>query len=140
MALVAKMDVLQVQKSGGGRIVPCGPDDEGAVLAAESNYLKSYTDPPQWLVDAEYLRVDPLAQASEYIKLHCVSYAEGKDPEKTNAQWAMASPSGNLDMVIMNPAAFGYVEPGFQYRVTIERIRGPRKTSSEEAAEAWDEE
>lgn len=38
----------------------------------------------------------------------------------------MASPNGNLDLNIQNPGAFGYVQAGQEYRVTIERIRGPR--------------
>ncbi len=63
------------------------------------------------------------AQAQESIELAAVS-AKGEDDP--NRDWASATPTGHLTMTIQNPEAWGYVVPGAQYRVTIERIRGPR--------------
>lgn len=123
MALVAKMAASTVTKSGGGRWVACDEDHPDA--KSKAGHLSSIYGTPAWLDDTEFVRFDPLAQGQEYIKLTAVSF-EG-DVDDPNRKWAMASPSGHLELSIANPEAFGYVDQGHEYRVTIERIRGPRE-------------
>jgi hypothetical protein len=128
MAIVAKMQASEIKALGGGRYVACDPDEEGAIAADDksSPIANLYTDLPGWLAGATHFRRQAHAQSSECITLTCVSMPAGSDPDQTNAQWAMASPSGQLTMQIHNPEAFGYVQAGREYRVTIERIRGPK--------------
>jgi hypothetical protein len=131
MAIVAKMVASEVTGRGGGRYVPCGEHEPGAIAADDKTSPLSnlYTDLPTWLEDAKFLRRDPYAQAAESVALTAVSMPAGSDPDRTNAKWANASPNGQLTLTIHNPEAFGYVKPGAEYRITIERIRGPRESS-----------
>lgn len=123
MALVAKMSATQVTANGGGRWAPCAETDAGASRVEDTPAISSMYGVPPWLATTGWVRYEPVGQNGEYIKLVAVS-AKGEDDP--NREWAMASPSGSLDMSIQNPAAFGYVQAGQEYRVTIERIRGPR--------------
>jgi hypothetical protein len=129
------MTASEVKQYGGGRWVKCGPDDPGAVEAgASGSPMLTYTDPPAWLAGSDYHRMEKRAQAAESYILMAVAMPKGDDPDRTNAQWAMASPGGQLTMTIHNPEAFGYVRAGEDYRVTIERIRGPREKPASSAA------
>lgn len=123
MALVAKMSASQVNANGGGRWVPCAEGDDGAQDVESCGAIKSMYGVPPWLTSTGFVRYEPVGQNSEFIKLIAVS---AKDEDDPNREWAMASPSGSLEMHIQNPGAFGYVQAGQEYRVTIERIRGPR--------------
>ena len=123
MALVAKMTASEVNARGGGRWAPCAEGDEGAKAVADTPSIASMYGVPPWLNTTGWVRYEPVGQNNEYIKLTAVS---AKDEDDPNREWAMASPSGSLDLNIQNPAAFGYVQAGQEYRVTIERIRGPR--------------
>lgn len=122
MALVARMAATTVTASGGGRYVSCGPDDEGAIDIDKANVDTYYGRPP-WFEGATHVRLDEEAQSSEAVVLTAVS-AKGKDDP--NRAWAAASPAGTLSLTIQNPDAFGQIQPGATYRVTIERLRGPR--------------
>ena len=128
MALVAKMQAVEVLQMGGGRWVPCEPTDEGAVAMDDpsSPVANLYTDPPSWLTSSTHVRRLEQAQSAEAVKLSAVSRPKGSDPDQTNAQWAMASPSGTLTLTIHNPKAFGQIKPGREYRVTIEEVRSKR--------------
>lgn len=77
-----------------------------------------------WLQGATHVR-PKLGQGSESFKLVCVRSKDADDPAH---QWWTASPMGEFTMTMENPDGFGYVVPGAEYRVTIERIRGPRVT------------
>lgn len=123
MALVAKMSASQVTANGGGRWAPCAEDDDGAQSVESCSAIKSMYGIPPWLATTGWVRYEPVGQNGEYIKLIAVS-AKGEDDP--NREWAMASPSGSLEISVQNPGAFGYVQAGQEYRVTIERIRGPR--------------
>lgn len=125
MAIEARMNATEVRKMGGGRWVACGPDAEGAKSLDEWAGTYYYGAPP-WLASAEFVRLDPNQQSQEIVSLVAVS-AKGQDDP--NREWALASPSGNFTISIDNPAAWGYVEAGGVYRVTVERIRGPRTPS-----------
>lgn len=123
MALVAKMQASEVNARGGGRWAPCAEDDPGAQAVSECPGVQSTYGVPPWLNTTGWVRYEPVGQSGEQIKLAAVS-AKGEDDP--NREWAMASPSGELVMYIQNPAGFGYVQAGQEYRVTIERLRGPR--------------
>lgn len=45
-------------------------------------------------------------------------YEDGDDA--VNKSWSEATPSGQLEMCITNPALMGHFKPGRQYMVTIE--------------------
>lgn len=45
------------------------------------------------------------------------SYGDGK----LNESWSKATPSGELKMVVTNPGAIDYFEPGAAYRLTFDR-------------------
>lgn len=132
MALVAKMVAHEVTGRSGTRYEQCGPDEPDArpVEDVFGNYAYGV---PVWLQGASHVRT-VVGQGSEQIKLQCVRTDDPNDP---NNQWWTASPSGTLEMHIENPEGFGYVVPGAEYRITIERIRGPRSKEREQlAAEA----
>lgn len=128
MALVAKMVASEVNARGGGRWAPCAETDDGAQKVEDVGAVQSMYGTPPWLATTGWVRYESVGQNAEGIKLVAVS-AKGEDDP--NREWAMASPSGTLDMYIQNPGAFGYVQAGQEYRVTIERIRGPRFTIKE---------
>lgn len=44
------------------------------------------------------------------------------DPESENAQWAKATPGGQLTMHIDNPLAQGNIEQGKEYFIDIEQV------------------
>jgi hypothetical protein len=125
------MNATEVKGISGGRWESCGPNAPGAIPLDDpkSPGANPYTDPPSWLAGTGFVRRESRAQSAEAVTLTAVSMPKGDDPDQTNAQWAMASPSGQLTITIHNPAAFGYVQPGLDYRVTIERIRGPRESA-----------
>ncbi len=131
MALVAKMVATQVTVQGGDIWIACSPDDEGAISLDDDQaswVTKTvYTDPPQWLLGTGYIKQVRGTQANEAVELNCVSVPKGSDPDKTNAQWAYASPSGRLTLTIANPHAFGKIKPGREYRVTIEEVVPARR-------------
>ena len=123
MAIVAKMSVTKVMGYGAGRLVPCEEGDEGAIATKDAPGANSWYGVCSWLKDAEFVRMAP-GTSQESWELQAVSSkGEADDP---NREWAAATPSGQLTLTVNNPECFGYVEPGREYRVTIERIRGPR--------------
>lgn len=130
MALVAMMRATQVAQNGGGRLAACAPDDPGAQPVDEVN--GRYAGGIPWLADAEFARLDPDLVATEQVTLNAVYTTDPNDP---NREWALASPSGQLTLTIANPEAMGYVQAGGQYRVTIERVRGPRSKEREALAQ-----
>jgi len=119
MALVAKMRAYSVKREGSHRDIACDPSDDGARELTDETRKHQ----PYWLKEATHVRQDPLTPSQETFVLQAV-YSE--DPESENRQFAQASPSGSLTLTIENPYAMGYVENGREYRVTIERVRGPR--------------
>lgn len=124
MALVAKMQAQQVTGLSGHRYVECEPDDPEAIEAKDASGLDSYYGRPPWLAGATHVKTLRNAQAQESFVLGAVSAKD--DVDDPNRAWAAASPSGKLEMVVNNPEAWGYIVPGAEYRVTIERIRGSR--------------
>lgn len=128
MALVAKMQAQQVVGTAGQRYEACGEDDEGAMRAEDAQGLDSYYGRPPWLANATHVRLTKLGQSSESFTLTAVSAKD--DVDDPNRSWAVATPSGELKMSVNNPEAWGYIVPGAEYRVTIERIRGPRSTKA----------
>lgn len=124
MALVAKMKVEQVTAHGTGNWVACDPDDDGAVPIEQVNMAHSWYGKTKWFEGATHARLDDTLQGGESFRLTAVSHRG--DSDDPNREWADATPSGSLDLYMSNPACFGYVKPGYEYRVTIERIRGPR--------------
>jgi len=48
-----------------------------------------------------------------------------QDPRSENGQFWQATPSGQIQMSISNPAAFAFFEPGAEYYVTFERAGLP---------------
>jgi hypothetical protein len=111
----------KVMTIGGGRYVVCQEGDEGAVEAKAAGSM--YGIPP-WLTATGWVRLEPNATSGETWTLSCVSSTE--DVDDPNRDFAQATPSGSLTLYVQNPDCFGYVETGREYRVTIERIRGPR--------------
>lgn len=124
MALVAKMQALQVVGHAGHRYVACGADDPEAIETKDASGLDSYYGRPPWLKGATHVKTLRNGQSQESFTLTAVSAKD--DPDDPNRDWAAASPSGKLEMLVNNPEAWGYIVPGAEYRVTIERIRGPR--------------
>lgn len=119
MGLIAKFSASEVVKHGGGRIVPCGPDDEGAREVDEyGNTL--YGGLPVWFKaeGVTHVRYDSNCQGAETVKLTAVADADG-----TNKTWAEATPSGTIEMRIQNPEVFGYIEPGQAYYVEIRKVQ-----------------
>ncbi len=121
MALVARMVAGEVTGRSGNPWVACEPDDDGAVPTEEAfgNY---HYGVPVWLRGATHVK-PKMGQGSESFKLNVVRSKDGDDPSN---EWFTASPIGELSMTMENPEGFGYIQPGAEYRVTIERIRGPR--------------
>ena len=124
MAIVAKMNVVKVTQHGGGKYVPCEEFDEGATPIADVAQAHSYYGVVAWLDGHEFLRFDPKVTSSEFWELQPVSRKDDADDD--NREFSEATPSGKLELSVQNPACFGYVTPGYDYRITIERIRGPR--------------
>jgi hypothetical protein len=123
MAIVAKMSVTKVTASGSGHLVPCEETDEGAIATETAPGAVSWYGVMKWLGDAKFVRLAP-GTSQETWELQAVSTkGEADDP---NREWAAATPAGQLTLTVNNPECFGYVEPGREYRITIERIRGPR--------------
>lgn len=121
MAIVAMMRAEKVEQHGGKPWTACEEDDEGAVALEVA--FKDYAQAPRWLRDAEFVRlVDGVSY--EGLKLKCVYSG---DPDDPNSEFSLASPTGELTLLVHNPKAMGYVKPGRAYRVTIEEVRGPRK-------------
>lgn len=54
---------------------------------------------------------------SERVSLSAV-YSD--DPAHENYSWSKLTPAGHLSLTISNPTAFGLLEVGKQYRLTIE--------------------
>lgn len=129
MALVARMKATEVTDRFGVQRVACDADDEGAKSTAEvyGNYVYGV---PVWLEGADFVR-DEEGKGSETIKL---SVIRSKGPDDPSNQWFEASPSGTFEMTMQNPQGFGYVQAGCEYRVTIERIRGPRSAERQALA------
>ncbi len=123
MAIVAKMLATQVTGVGGSRYAACASDDPDGQPIEEAPGVASYYGIPPWLASATHVKMQNNVQVQESIDLSAVSVKGEDDP---NREWASATPSGTLTMAIQNPDAWGYIVPGAQYRVTIERIRGPR--------------
>ncbi len=121
MALVARMVAGEVTGRSGQPWVACDSDDEGATPTEEAfgNY---HYGVPVWLRGASHVK-PKMGQGSESFKLNVVRSKDGDDPSN---EWFTASPIGELSMTMENPEGFGYIVPGAEYRVTIERIRGPR--------------
>lgn len=55
-------------------------------------------------------------KSMEEVELQAVY---SSDPESPNYEWAQATPAGNLTMTISNPEAWGFFEPGAEYRLRI---------------------
>lgn len=129
MALVARMMAHEVIGRGGGRWEPCEADDPDAKDPAEvfSNHTYGV---PFWLRDAPAIR-QVEGQSQETFELSCVRSGGPDDP---NNDWFTASPQGNLRITCDNPGGWDYVRPGGFYRVTIEKIRGPRDKERESLA------
>lgn len=121
MALVARMVAGEVTGRSGMPWVGCDADDDGAVPVEEAfgNY---HYGVPVWLQGDKYVK-QKQQQGSESFKLNVVRSQGGDDPSN---QWFTASPIGSLEMTMENPEGFGYIVPGAEYRVTIEKIRGPK--------------
>lgn len=121
MGLVARMKAEEVTGRRGVQNVACGPDEEGAKLVEEV-YGNYHYGVPVWLEGATHVR--PVeGKGSENFKLAVVRSTGPDDPSN---EWFEASPNGELTMTIQNPRGFGFVRAGEEYRVTIERWRGPR--------------
>lgn len=135
MALVAKMRAVKVTKDGNGRLIgvvaPKGTreelEEQGIYSVAVAFRSYAYGIPP-WFDGITHVRHEPNIQSAEGIELTAVSAKDEDDPNRT---WAIATPTGHLTMIIQNPQAFGYVQPGHEYRVTIERIRGPQESAED---------
>jgi|ERR1700677_1445735 len=117
MAVVAKMRCYEVTRRSYGMRVACEPDEEGAQAIANP------ADLPFWLKGATHTRVETTKASQAVWKM---SPVYSTDPEHENRQFAQASPSGEFTLTVENPAAMNYVQEGREYRVTIERVRGPR--------------
>jgi hypothetical protein len=121
MALVARMVAQEVTARHGTIWTPTAGDDPAGKTPDEA--FANYTyGVPFWLRDYDYIRADA-GKGQEDFKLECVRSGGPDDP---NNEFFVASPHGGLQMSIENPAGFGYVVAGESYRITIEKIRGPR--------------
>ena len=123
MALVAMMHATEIRLVGGGREVPCDEGDEGARTVGE-DYTAKWLRPS--VSGKNFIRTELQVTRQEAIKLSALW-----DPNGPNRDWAVASPAGSLELTIDNPGAMGYVKAGRHYRITIEEVRGPRKTDDE---------
>ncbi len=121
MALVARMVATEVIDRRGVQRVACEETEDGAKPTAEV-YGNYHYGVPVWLEGARFVR-DVEGKGSETIKLEVI---RSKGPDDPSNQWFEASPHGAFEMTLQNPQGFGYVQAGEMYRVTIERIRGPR--------------
>ena len=79
---------------------------------------------PQWARDMAESSDVPVTGT---VTLQCIYDA---DQRGENAQWAMATPSGKLELQIQNPAALRQFEPGVDYVVEI-RKRMPSRARGE---------
>lgn len=71
---------------------------------------------------------EPTILLQEQVRLDAV-YSD--DPENSNHLWSKWTPSGQLDMLITNPDALRFLQPGVEYIVEIRRHvpeRGNRNT------------
>lgn len=127
MALVARMRATEVTTRFASGWEQAEEGDEGAQRPADVfvNYVYGV---PFWLRDFEWIRPNERA-VQETFKLDCVRSGGEDDP---NNDYFVASPSGTFTMSIENPAGQEYVKAGMLFRVTIERIRGPRNTGAPE--------
>lgn len=129
MAVVAKMVAQQVASYGGLVWEPCGPDEDGAKTAHEADTfgLRSYYGRPSWVPDStHYRQVQGTRQVQ--VTLNAVS-AKGEDDP--NREWAEATPIGSVALTIANPGAWKEFECGAEYRVTIQKVRAPRKAGED---------
>jgi hypothetical protein len=131
VALVARMVATEVIERRGVQRLACPATAEGARPTTEV-YGNYHYGVPVWLEDAEYVR-DVEGKGSETIKLEVI---RSKGPDDPSNQWFEASPHGMFEMTLQNPNGFGYVQAGAEYRVTIERIRGPRSAERQALADA----
>lgn len=122
MAIVAKMRCSQVTASAGAWI-PCD-GDEGNEQFPPNPITES---DPFWLKESgkKHKRYDPTAR--QFVKWEMIPVSSN-DPNHENKRFASASPSGAFNLMVENPDAMDYVLPGYEYRITIEKVRGPRDT------------
>ena len=120
MAVVAKMRCHTVTRRSYGLYLPCDPEAEGAVEITEPEKPNL----PFWFKGATHKRFDDSRTSQVTWEMNPVY---STDPEHENRQFAQASPSGKFELMVENPAVMDYVKEGYEYRITIERVRGPRE-------------
>lgn len=103
----------------------CEEGDHGALPVEECG---GYYGVAPWVKEAGPFVRAKSGRSQVSIKLNAVRPDRHGEPgaPDPNAEWAAYTPSGELTMVIDNPATFDYFSAGDEYRVTIEKIRGPR--------------
>lgn len=65
-------------------------------------------------------QAEPTVLLQEQVRLDAV-YSD--DPENPNHQWSKWTPSGQLDLLITNPDAQRYLQPGVEYIVEIRKYQ-----------------
>jgi hypothetical protein len=86
---------------------------------------------PRWAQEAADREERPLVGT---VRLQAVYDAPEGGP---NSEWATATPAGQLEMTIHNPAALRYFEPGEEYVVEI-RKRMPQRARPQPSEAADD--
>jgi hypothetical protein len=124
VAIVARMVAQEVTARNAAVWVPTTEDDPDAVRPADA-FNNYHYGIPFWLRGFEFIRPEQ-GKGQESYKLTVVRSGGPDDP---NNDFFLASPSGEMTMTIDNPGAMGYVKAGEFYRVTVEKIRGPRESS-----------
>lgn len=122
MAIVAKMRCSQVTASAGAW-VPCDEVDETNPNFPPNPIVEG---DPFWLRESgkQFKRYEPTAR--QFVRWE-MSPVFSTDPDHENKRFASASPSGAFNLTVENPGAMDYVVPGYEYRITIEKVRGPRE-------------
>lgn len=144
MPLAAKMTVANVSKSGGGTNLPAcvaqrtldawppaNWEEDPDVQTQGGGYSGYYGHETEegGCCHNEYgiISVRVPGQGMENVKLTAVATGDPNDP---NHEWAIATPSGTLEMDIANPEAWGFFEPGMEYIIKITKHQ-PTKVRSD---------
>lgn len=134
MAVVAKMACSEVSATGGGVSVPlCVAHELVEAWPPEINHGTIYGHSRGECEQCDQLESDLKAQDKDWEGAR-IAYLSGKGtervtlsavmpsgPDDPNTAWSAATPSGQLELQIDNPKAWGFFDPGAEYIVKITR-------------------
>lgn len=77
-------------------------------MAVQAKMRCTWNQHPQW-------------DSTETTRVIRLTPVYSSDPESENYSWSKATPAGNLEMTVTNPAAFDQFEENGEYLLTFER-------------------